>query len=193
MNALLIKLILVRRDLITLHVISVGMAACTRFRYMRRVNRGTRIRGRKDVVHAMAVNADGHFGISLLQLLAVHAGEVLALLISPKARVELSHVIRIGVATTAKGRNLRLGWSAPKALGRTHRVHGIIVAVPAMTIRATETGLVVNITGKQLRGLAVLTGKLRMAGHARVFCRRTRRNTQTTKYHGHANGTGDCP
>ena len=122
-NALLVQLVLISGDLITLHVIRVCMAARASFGHVCGIHRCTGVSYRADVMDAVAVYAYGYLRISLLQALAVHAGEVFAHLVSAKARVELTHIVGIGVATAAERRNLRLAGSTPETLGRAHRIH----------------------------------------------------------------------
>ena len=57
-------------------------------------------------MHAMAIRAHGHLGVSARQALAMHAGVVLGQLIGAQAGVELPDIGRIGMATSAQLRDL---------------------------------------------------------------------------------------
>ena len=189
MHTLLVERVLVCRDFVALHVIGVGVAPRAGFRNMNGIDRSPWIGRRADVMYAVAVHANGHLGVALFQLLAVHAGEVFAYLVGPEAWVEPSHVVRVRVATPAEQWNLSFVWRAAETPGRAHGVHRIVIPVTAMAICTTQASFMVDIFREQLCRLAILSWKLGVAGDARVFRRSGPCNAQTTKQDGHANGT----
>src|SRR5205823_11568838 len=80
-NALAISGELVGRDLVRLHVGLVGMTAGAGLGDVRGVDTGTGVAGRTQVVHTMAIDADGNLGVALSQEFAMNAGLILAELI----------------------------------------------------------------------------------------------------------------
>src|SRR5215813_910425 len=87
MNALAVAGKLVRRNLVAAHVIRVRVASRAGIRNVRRINFGLWIRRRTQVVHAMAVHAYCHFGVTGSQPRPVDAGFVLAELVRAQSGI----------------------------------------------------------------------------------------------------------
>ena len=171
---------LIRRNPVTLHVGSVRMAARTRFGDIERVDLGARIAGRSQSMHAMAINANRDFRVALGKKLSVHAGFVLAQLIRPQGWVVLAHESRIGMAAPAKFRDLTPQDLAAEARRFAHGVHVGLGGIAAVTARARQTLLGVNVARELLFGdlkrrieptMAVKTSVLRLSRNN--ACRRT--------------------
>lgn len=77
------------------------MTASTGLRDVKRVNVRTRVTGRTYAVHAMAIDANRDFSITLGQKFSVNTGLVLAELIRPQGRVVLAHERAIRMAACA--------------------------------------------------------------------------------------------
>src|SRR5208283_5016223 len=75
MDAPLVASGLVGGNSVGFHVDGVGVAVSAGCSHVGRIDGRTRVRGGKNVVHTMAVDAGGHLAVALLQSLPVHAGE----------------------------------------------------------------------------------------------------------------------
>src|SRR5436309_2687500 len=82
-NTLFIFSELVRRDFVFLHTLRVRVATRARSWNVHRIHRGARVAWRPDIVHRMAIHADGDFAIAAGQPLAVNTGVILAELVRP--------------------------------------------------------------------------------------------------------------
>ena len=71
-----------------------------------RVNGGACVAGRSNVVDAVAIRAHRNFGITTRKAFAMHAAVVLVQLIGTQAGIELAHVLRMRMATSAQLRDL---------------------------------------------------------------------------------------
>ena len=92
-------------------------------------------------MHAVAVDADGHFSVALGKKFAVHAGFVLAELIGTQGRIVLAHEGRIGVAAPAEIWNLLPLDLAAKACGFAHSIRAGYGGIPTVTTGAGQSFL----------------------------------------------------
>ena len=155
--------------MVLLHVIGIAVASRASRGHIGGVDGRPRVRGRTDIVNAMAVNAGGYLRVASFQTLAMHAREVLAQLIGAHLGIEPVHVSDVGVAARAEFRNMRLRRHAPKALGGAHGIHRLIVAVPAVTIHATQAGPAVNIRFVILDRRGLLAFQFGVTGDAGIL------------------------
>src|SRR4030042_3230615 len=109
-NALLIILDLSDGDPVAFHEISVGMAAAAGLRDVPGKSLGLGEIGRHNAMNAMAVCADGRFGIALLEPLAVLAGPINDKRVHTDIGIKLPHVGGVGMAGATELRNLGPGW-----------------------------------------------------------------------------------
>ena len=133
---------------------SICMAARTGLRDIEGVNFRTRVAGRPQVMHPVAIRADRHFCITLREQFPVDAGLILAELIGSQRRVVLPHEGAIGMTTSAQGGNLApLDLAAEPGL----LAHGIEVRlgrVAAMATGAGQSFLRMNVPGELFFGYA---------------------------------------
>ena len=134
MDAPLVASGLVGGNSVGFHVDGVGVAAGAGCSHVGRIDSRTRVRGGKSVVHTMAVDAGSYLGVTLLQSLPVHAGEILTQLVHTHLRIEAMHIGGIGVAAGAEIRGLIFFRSAAKAFGAAHGVHRLVAGIATMTI-----------------------------------------------------------
>jgi hypothetical protein len=100
----------------------------------------------------MAINANRDFRVAFGEKLSVDAGLVLAQLIGSQGRVVLAHESRIGVAATAELRDLTPQDFAVKACRLAHGVHIGFRGIPAVTARARQALLGMNVAGELFSG-----------------------------------------
>ncbi len=130
MNAPLPQFVLVYRqrravgEFITAHALGIRVALAAGFGYRGAIHARKTICRRADVVDAMAIDTRRAVGITGLQDFAMLADQVLRQLIHTGARLEAPHVVRIGMATTAKFRNRSKFRRAVKGIGFILLVHG---------------------------------------------------------------------
>src|SRR5579883_267959 len=190
MHAGVVQRELVGGNLVRLHVRGIGMAMTAGLRHVRRIDAGARIVGRKDVVNAVAIHADGDFVIALRKPLAMNAGEILRILVGAQRRIEPSHVSSVRVTPCAEARNLGTRRSVLEPLRRTHG-HGHVVrgGIAPMAGNAGNALLRVNALRKLLK-IDVKRGvELGMAIEARIFgLRRKRRNEEQGQRGAEQNG-----
>ena len=161
---------LVRGDGVSLHVRSVRMAARARLGNVQWVDLRTRVARRPQTMNAMAINANRDFRIALCEKLAVHAGFVLGKLISPQRRIVFAHETRVGVAATAKGRNLAASDFAAETGSLAHGIHVCLRGIPAMATRAGQSFLSMDVTGELFLRHLKRRVQCRMAIRARARC-----------------------
>jgi len=112
MNALAPAGVLVDRKRTTVwqkiarHLAAIGVAPTAGLRDLCRVHRGVGIRGVSDAVYTMAVDAGSDSAVACPQSSTMLTGPVFLFLVDPGIRTESLHERRIGVATSAKGRDL---------------------------------------------------------------------------------------
>src|SRR5579864_2035454 len=118
----------------------------------------------------MAIGAHRDFRISGREPLPVHARLVLAELVRPQARIVLPYVFRIGVAATAKFRNLlAIDLSFPSGLLAHGDFRIVAGRITAMAARARQAFLRVNILTKSVHGHTEGSGQIGMAIEAGVL------------------------
>ena len=105
-NAGVVLCQLVRRNLISLHIVRVGMAVRASICNVDGIDLGPRIVGCPEIVNTVAVRAYRNLCISGSKSNAMNAGVILRQLICAQAGVELAHISRIGMAASAQLRNL---------------------------------------------------------------------------------------
>ena len=138
---------LIGGDAVLLHVRGIGVATGTGLGNIDRIDGGTWIAGRTDIVHAVAIDANGNLAVSGGEALAVNAGVVLVELIGAQAGIVSAHQVGIGVARAAKLRNLlAVDLALPAGLA-AHGLRGIV----AGCVAAVATG-----AGEALLGVDVL-------------------------------------
>src|SRR5208283_3018941 len=76
-DALLVASCLVGGNSVGFHVDGVGVAASARCSHIGWIDRRPSVRGGKNIVHTVAIDAGSHLAVALLQSLAVYAGQVL--------------------------------------------------------------------------------------------------------------------
>ena len=89
-HALAVICKLVRGNAVGLHVRGVRVAARARLRDVEGMDVGTRVSRWAQIVHSMAIDANGHFRIAFRKQFAVYAGLVLAELICAQAWIVLA-------------------------------------------------------------------------------------------------------
>jgi hypothetical protein len=99
-----------------------------------RKDRRPSVRDGKNVVHAVAIDAGSHLGVTLLQSLPVYAGQILTQLVHPHLRIEAMHIGCVSMAAGAEIGGLIFLRSAAKAFGAAHGVHRLVVRIAAMAI-----------------------------------------------------------
>ena len=165
--------ILAGRNFVVLHVSRVGMTTGAGFRNVYGMDLGTRVIGRPNTVHAMAIDAYGDFGVPLGQTLPVHAGSVLAELIGAQRWIELSHVGPVRVALAAERGNVFAGRLPNKSRFLAHRVWTIVAGISSVATGTAQAFLRVNVLSVLVGGDLQWGIKRRMTIQARV--RRIRR------------------
>jgi hypothetical protein len=122
------------------------MAPGTGFRQAQRVHRRERVSDLANIVNTVTVHTIGDGVISTRQLLAVNTGSILRELIHTLLGLELVDQVGITVAPGAKLRDSRSFDLAQESAGPTHCQFGIIlIAIPAMAIRTTESPVLMYI------------------------------------------------
>jgi hypothetical protein len=120
----------------------------------------------------------------LLQPFAVHAGEILTQLVGAHFGIKAMHISNVGMTPGAEVREEGFFRNSPETLGRAHSAHGRIVGVPAVTVRAGQSGLMMNVAIVEL-GRFHQPGipEQSMAGDAGVLAGIRRRGAQRADYH----------
>ena len=134
-SAVLCKLI--RRNAVGFHVGGVGMAASAGLRDIERIDFGARVAGGTQVVHSVAIYANGNFRIAFGEQFPVYARLVLAELIGPQPRIVLSHEVPIGMAASAERRNLAPLNLSPESRCFAHGVHVGFCRIASVATRAS--------------------------------------------------------
>lgn len=139
MNAAVVFDELVRRDAIPGHVRHVGVAARARIRDVDGVYRGSWIAGRAHVMNAVTIGAHCDLAVASGQPFPVDAGVILRELIRTQAGIELPHISRVGMATTAEVRDFPSFNSSGPARFLTHGLLWIIAArITTMATHAAQ-------------------------------------------------------
>lgn len=128
---------LIRRNAVGFHVGRVAMAPCTGLRDVERMHLGAQVAGGAQIMHSVAINANSHFRIAFGEQFPMHAGLVLAELIGPQPRFVLSHVVPIGMATSAERRNLTPLNLSAESRCFAHGVHVGSCRIASMAARAS--------------------------------------------------------
>jgi hypothetical protein len=103
-------------------------------------------------MNPMAVNTDGNLCVSLGEEPAMDAGLVLAQLVRAQGWIVLAHKRGVGVATPAEFRHVFAVDLSTETCGFAHGVHVRFGGIAAMTTRASEALLRVNVACKLLFG-----------------------------------------
>src|SRR5690349_12680124 len=147
-NAGLILGKLIGGNPIRFHVVRIGVAARAGLGDVQRIHGGLNIADGAEVVDAVAIDADGDFGVALRQKLAVHAGDVLAELIGAQRWVVFAHERGVGMAASAERGNLAARDLSAEARGLAHGVHVGFRGIAAVATGAGQAFLSVNIVRK---------------------------------------------
>src|ERR1035441_9748335 len=96
-------------------------------------------------MHAVAINAGGHPGVALRQVLAVHAGRIFGILVHSLRGVIFPHEVWIAVAPGAEFRHRRPWGHTYVSVGLAHGGLRIVrIGVAAVASRARESMLEVH-------------------------------------------------
>jgi hypothetical protein len=161
-----------RCQAIGLHQIAIRVALLAGRCDVHRMDGRARIVDWKNVVDPMTVGAYGNPLVSLVPLLAMHAGVVESQLIGTKRRIESLHALAIRVARTAQLGDLRARNTPTKSIDVSF-LFRFDVCVPAVAGRASHIFVAVHASGRLVDNHPQIAFELGMtlnAGVLRLFC-----------------------
>jgi len=128
------------------HILGVGVALATSVSDVQGIDQGLGVLYAPDTMNSVAAYAGGDFLVAGFEQLAVHARQVLLLLVYAKTRIEFLHEVGIAVALSAEIRNVFRGRLADKTLSLVHSACGIVLGwVSAVAARTREAPAEMNI------------------------------------------------
>src|SRR5215467_12210806 len=123
-----------------------GVALATSVSDVQGIDQGLGVLYAPDTMNSVAAYAGGDFLVAGFEQLAVHARQVLLLLVYAKTRIEFLHEVGIAVALSAEIRNVFRGRLADKTLSLVHSACGSVLGwVSAVAARTREAPAEMNI------------------------------------------------